>query len=215
MAKELKNEIKYGVTLNEEQKLAKAGAFNKDVTILLGNIGSGKTLCGVQIALDMLFKKQVSKIYLTRPISFDATGFLTGNAKEKMYFHTFPLVQNLEACYRKDAIEKLFTEGKIEVVPIDYLKGYTIADAAMVIDEFEDISFREFEMILSRLGKDSKMIFTGSEEQIDVKKSCIPQVKLLKDCPVVNFHTFKAFHRNEAIIQILDHIKNKEQSVEV
>lgn len=211
MAKELKNEIKYGFTLNEEQKIAKGGVFTKDVSIFLGSYGSGKTAAACQAALDLLFKKHVSKIYLTRPIDFNATGYLSGSLSEKMYFHTFPLKQNLYACYNKEKIDKLFTEGLIEIVPIDYLKGYTIADAVMVIDEFEDISYRDFLLILSRLGKDSKMIFTGSEEQIDIKDSCIPKVKLLQDCEHVNYHTFKSYHRNGIVPEIIKWIEDKEK----
>ena len=208
MAKELKNEIKYGIQLKDEQKAVKAGAFEKDVTIVLGSYGSGKTACATVIALDLLFKKHVNKIFITRPIDFKSTGFLPGNIKEKLYFHTFPMMQNFYTAYKKELIDKLVEEGKIEIVPIDYLKGYTIADAIMLIDEFEDITFSEFELILSRLGKGSKMIFTGSVEQTGIKNSCIKDVMMLKDCPQVNFHTLKEMHRNESIIPILEFIKN-------
>src|SRR5690606_27202686 len=206
MAKQLKNEIKYNIQLTEEQKAVKAGVFDKDVTIILGDFGSGKTQTATLTALDLLFKKHISKIYITRPIDFRPTGYLTGTAKEKLYFHTYPMMQNFYSAYKKDLVDKLVEEGKIEVVPIDYLKGYTIDNAVMLIDEFEDISFADFRLILSRLGKDSKMIFTGSKEQIGVKNSCIPDILLLEDCPDVNFHVLSGRHRNDAIFKIFDYI---------
>ena len=207
MKKQLKGEIKYGVTLDEEQKIAKAGAFDKDVTFLLGKFGSGKSLLATAIAIDMLFKKQVSKIYITRPIDFSATGFIPGDLSAKMRYHIYPLVQNFVALCGKEKVDKLLAEDAIEIIPIDYIKGYTICNAVLIIDEFEDISYKEFEKILTRLGKDSKLIFTGSEEQTEAKDSCIKKIKLLVNCPLVNYHVLKAQHRNEAIQGILDYIE--------
>lgn len=205
-----KNEIKYLITPNEEQKLAKKGAYEKDVTILLGEFGTAKTQTAVLIGLDLLFKKHIDKLYLTRPIDFKPTGYLTGTASEKLYFHILPLKICLYSAYGREAIDKLFAEGKIEIVPIDYMKGMTFVNACTIVDEFEDIPFEDFKMILTRLGKGSKLIFCGSEEQIDVKDSCIPKVKLLKDCPIVNYHTLTIQHRNDDIMQILNYIKQKE-----
>jgi len=210
--KELKNEIKYQVQLTDEQKAVKSGAYQKDVTIVLGHFGSGKTLVAAQIALDMLFKKQISKIYITRPINFDATGFLTGSADEKLQFHTFPIKQNFYACYSKVKIDELFKDGTIQIVPINYMKGYTFADSCTIVDEFEDINYKDFELILTRLGKGSKLIFTGSEEQIDIKDSCVAKIKCLKDAEMVNYHTLMSQHRNESIMKIIDYIKDNHKN---
>ncbi len=205
--KELKNEIKYQIQLTDEQKAVKSGAYQKDVSIVLGHFGSGKTLVAAQIALDMLFKKSVSKIYITRPIDFAATGYLTGSADEKLAFHTFPIKQNFYACYSKVKIDELFKDGTIQIVPINYMKGYTFADSCTIVDEFEDIDYKDFELILTRLGKGSKLIFTGSEEQIDVRDSCINKIKCLKEFDAVNYHVLTSQHRNESIMKILNYIK--------
>lgn len=205
--KELKNEIKYQIQLTDEQKAVKSGAYQKDVSIVLGHFGSGKTLVAAQIALDMLFKKSVSKIYITRPIDFAATGYLTGSADEKLAFHTFPIKQNFYACYSKVKIDELFKDGTIQIVPINYLKGYTFADSCTIVDEFEDVNYKDFELILTRLGKGSKLIFTGSEEQIDIRDSCINKIKCLKDFDSVNYHVLTSQHRNESIMKILNYIK--------
>lgn len=202
-----KGDIKFQIQLTEEQKLVKKGVYEKDVSIVLGKFGSGKTAVAAQIALDLLFKKQISKIYITRPIDFTATGFLTGSADEKMQFHIFPIKQNFYASYRKDKIDELFKDGTIQIVPIDYMKGYTFSDACTIVDEFEDINYKDFELVLTRLGKGSKIIFTGSEEQTDIKDSCIKKIKCLEKLDLVNYHVLTSQHRNENITKILDYIK--------
>jgi len=202
-----KSEIKYNIQLTEEQKLVKEGVYEKDVTIILGEFGSGKTACAVLCALDLLFKKHIDTIYITRPIDFDATGYLKGSIDEKLMFHVFPIKQNMYSAYNKAKIDELFKEGAIQVVPIDYMKGMTFANSCTLVDEFEDIDYQDFKLILTRLGKGSKLIFTGSEQQIDIKSSCIPKIKCLEKLDVVNFHTLKSQHRNDDITKILDFVE--------
>ena len=203
----IKGPIKYKVNLDEDQKLAKAGNYDNDITIILGNFGSGKTLVAAYIALDMLYRKQIEKIYITRPIDFNATGYLKGSSDEKLAFHIFPIKQNFYACSDKIKIDDLFRDGTIQIVPIDYMKGMTFCNSCTIVDEFEDISYDDFELILTRLGVGSKLIFTGSEQQISIKNSCIHRIKCLKTCEQVNFHTLVGQHRNENILKILEHIK--------
>ena len=181
--------------------------YKKDVTIILGNFASGKTACGVLCALDLLFKKQIDTIYITRPIDFGATGYLKGSADEKLSFHIFPIKQNMYMAYNKSKIDDLFKDGSIQIIPIDYMKGMTFTNSFTIVDEFEDIDYQDFKLILTRLGKGSKLIFTGSEEQIDVKSSCIPRIKCLEKMDLVNYHTLKSQHRNDDIAKILDYIE--------
>ncbi len=201
-----KSEIKYNIQLTDEQKAVKEGVYEKDVTIILGEFGSGKTACGVLCALDLLFKKHIDTIYITRPIDFNATGYLKGSAEEKMSFHVFPIKQNMYASYNKQKIDDLFKEGAIQIVPIDYMKGMTFTNSCTIVDEFEDINFEDFRLILTRLGKGSKLIFTGSEEQIDIKDSCIKKIKCLEKLDIVNYHVLKSQHRNDDIMKILNFI---------
>lgn len=203
-----KGDIKFQIQLTEEQKAVKKGVYEKDVSIILGKFGSGKTACAAQIALDLLFKKQISKIYITRPIDFTATGYLSGSSDEKLAFHIFPIKQNFYASYNKVKIDELFRDGTIQIVPIDYMKGYTFADSCTIVDEFEDINYKDFELILTRLGKGSKLIFTGSEEQTDIRESCISKVKCLQNFDLVNYHVLTSQHRNEDIMKIIDYIKD-------
>lgn len=202
-----KGEIKYNITLTDEQKLVKAGVYEKDVTFILGEYGSGKTACAALIALDLFFKGHVKKIYITRPIDFGATGYLKGTIAEKLALHVFPIKQNFYAAYDKVKIDQLFTDGKIEIVPIDYMKGMTFCDSCTIVDEFEDINYEDFKLILTRLGKDSKLIFSGSEEQINIKNSCIHRIKCLKNMGDINYHVLVDQHRNENISKILNYIE--------
>lgn len=209
-----KTPIKYSLSLTEEQKLVKASVYERDVNFIMGDFGTGKTLAACLIALDFLFKKDnnIDKIIITRPIDFNATGYLKGSMDEKMALHIMPVKQNFYCAYGKEKIDKLFSDGTIQILPIDYMKGMTFLNAITIVDEFEDITYDEFKLILTRLGKGSKLIFTGSEEQIDKKlkdTSCIHTIKHLKDSNLVGFHTLTINHRNQSIAKILDYIKQK------
>lgn len=211
VSKVQKTPIKYGFALTEEQKLVKEGVFEKDVTFILGNYGTGKTACATQIALDLVFRKDtaIDKIFITRPINFEATGFLKGDISEKMAIHMMPVKQNLYALYNKEKIDNMFKDGIIQILPIDYMKGITVTNGVMIVDEFEDITYEDFKTIITRLGKGSKLIFSGSEEQIGIKNSCLSKIKKLKDCELVNYHVLTTNHRNTIIQKVLDYIENQ------
>jgi phosphate starvation-inducible protein PhoH len=202
-----KSDIKFKIVLTEEQKAVKTGIYEKDISIILGNFGSGKTQVACNAALDMLFKKQITKIFITRPVNFESTGFLKGDINEKMSFHVFPIKQNMYDAYGKEKIDELFKEGDIQIIPIDYMKGITVTNGFMIVDEFQDIKYDDFELIVTRLGVDSKLVFTGSEQQIGIAHSCMNKIKCLEKCPTVNFATLQSFHRNPDIITVLNFIK--------
>jgi len=206
-----KSPIKFNLQLNEEQKIVKQLIYEKDVNIILGSWGTGKTASACQIALDLLFKKHngIDKIYISRPIDFTATGYLKGTISEKLSLHVMPIVQNMYACYNREKIDKLFSDNVIQIIPIDYMKGMNQATSVTIIDEFEDINYHDFKLILTRLCKGSKLIFTGSEEQIDVKDSCLSKVRLLKDSGLVGYSTLTINHRNEDIDKIINYIESK------
>lgn len=210
VSKVQKTEIKYGIQFTEEQKKVKEGVYKKAVTFINGKFGTGKTLCACQIALDLIFKKDnpLDKIYISRPLDFNATGFLKGSADEKTMFHIFPLKQNLYASYGKDRVDKMFTDGTIQMFPIDYMKGLTIANAVLIIDEYEDINYEDFKLIITRLGRGSKLIFTGDEAQSSLKNNCIIRIKSLFDTNLVNAHTLTINHREPEVEGILNFLEN-------
>lgn len=165
-----KGPIKFKITLNEEQKEAKAKILDNTLTLLAGKAGSGKTMLACQIALDRLFMKEIDKIIITRPtVSKEDIGFLPGDLREKMDPWVQPIYQNMFALYDKVKIEKLIEEGKIEIVPVSFMRGRTFLDSVIIVDEAQNVTHEQMQMIVTRLGLRSKMIICGDDHQVDLK----------------------------------------------
>jgi len=166
-----KNPIKFKIQLNEEQKEAKAKILNNTVTLLAGSAGSGKTLLACQIALEKLFTKECDKIIITRPtVSKEEIGFLPGDLREKMDPWVQPIYQNMYALYDKVKIEKLISDGAIEIVPVSFMRGRTFLDSIVIVDEAQNVTHEQMQMIVTRLGLRSKMIICGDDHQVDLKQ---------------------------------------------
>jgi phosphate starvation-inducible PhoH-like protein len=165
-----KNPIKFKIQLNEEQKQAKEKILNNTVTLLAGSAGSGKTLLACQIALEKLFMKEVEKVIITRPtVSKEEIGFLPGDLREKMDPWVQPIYQNMFLLYDKVAIEKHINEGNIEIVPVSFMRGRTFVNSIVIVDEAQNVTHEQMEMIVTRIGIDSKMIVCGDDNQVDLK----------------------------------------------
>jgi phosphate starvation-inducible PhoH-like protein len=203
-----KNDIKYSITLSEEQKLAKAKIIETPFNFLLGQAGSGKTLLAVQIALDMFFKRQVNKIIITRPtVSNEDNGFLPGSLAEKMDPWLVPIRSNMRKVYNKpEILDKMEKEENIELVSLSHFRGRTFDNSICIVDEFQNLTKQQLQMVLSRLGKDSIMILTGDKHQVDLKfknDSAIHEVPKIKESRFVNEIILKDNHRHESLTEIL------------
>ena len=166
-----KNPIKFKITLNEEQKEAKAKILSNTLTLLAGKAGSGKTLLACQIALEKLFMKEAEKVIITRPtVSKEDIGFLPGDLREKMDPWVQPIYQNMFALYDKVKIEKLIEDGQIEIVPVSFMRGRTFLDSIIIVDEAQNVTHEQMEMIVTRIGLRSKMIICGDDHQVDLKQ---------------------------------------------
>jgi phosphate starvation-inducible PhoH-like protein len=166
----VKNPIKFKLQLNEEQKLAKEEILNNTLTILAGSAGSGKTLLACQIALDGLFRRQYEKVIITRPtVSKEDIGFLPGDLREKMDPWVQPIYQNMFLLYDKEKIEKCIEDGQIEIVPVSFMRGRTFVDSIVIVDEAQNVTHEQMEMITTRIGLRSKMVICGDDHQVDLK----------------------------------------------
>ena len=175
-----KNPIKFKIQLNDEQKEAKAKILNNTVTLLAGSAGSGKTLLACQIALEKLFTKECDKIIITRPtVSKEEIGFLPGDLREKMDPWVQPIYQNMYTLYDKTKIEKLISDGAIEIVPVSFMRGRTFLDSVVIVDEAQNVTHEQMEMIVTRLGLRSKMIVCGDGHQTDLKRKADSGFKFL------------------------------------
>jgi phosphate starvation-inducible PhoH-like protein len=165
-----KSPIKFNVQLNDEQKQAKALILESPITVLKGMAGSGKTLVATQVALDMLFTRQVEKIIITRPtVSKEDIGFLPGDIREKMDPWLAPIYHNLYMLYKKEKVDKALEDGEIEIVPFAFMRGRTFVNAFVIVDEAQNVTHNQMETVIGRLGKGSKMVICGDLAQIDLK----------------------------------------------
>jgi len=212
-----KGPIKFQIVLNEEQKIAKDKILNNAITILSGKAGSGKTLLACQTALDMLFKKTVSKIIITRPtVSKEEIGFLPGDLREKMEPWMQPIYSNFYQLYNKEKIDEILESGQVEIVPLAFMRGRTFLDAFIIVDEAQNCTNDQMEMITSRLGIRSKMVICGDSAQVDLKYKgesgfnfLLRVAKKVKD---MDSHTLLTNHRHPVVDALLEHyeeFKNK------
>jgi phosphate starvation-inducible PhoH-like protein len=203
-----KNPITFKIQLNEEQKSAKQLILESPVTLLKGMAGSGKTLVACQVALDMVFKKDVERIIITRPtVAKEEIGFLPGDLKEKMDPWLAPIYANLYMLYDKEKVDKLIKDNIIEIVPFAFMRGRTFPNSFVIVDECQNITHGQTEMILGRLGKGGKMVFCGDITQTDLKTRKDSGIgfftRLEENIKGVSIFTLKTNHRHEIVEPIL------------
>ena len=204
-----KGSIRFSLSLSPEQKKAKTEILKHPYNFVVGNAGSGKTLLAVQIALDLLFKRQVNKIIITRPtVSTEDNGFLPGSEHEKMEPWLVPIRSNMRKVYNKPLIlQKLEKEEKIELVSLAHFRGRTFDDSVVIVDEYQNLTKSQLAMCIGRLGKESKMIFCGDSYQIDLRDkqhSAFHDMSKLVPSKHVFKTTLKDSHRHQAINELLE-----------
>jgi len=204
-----KRPIKFNVQLNEEQKQAKALILENPITMLKGMAGSGKTLVATQVALDMLFTKQVDKVIITRPtVAKEEIGFLPGDIREKMDPWLAPIYHNLFMLYNEEKVRKELDNGNIEIVPFAFMRGRTFVNSFVIVDEAQNVTHNQMETVIGRLGKGSKMVICGDLAQIDLKNKRDTGFSFLARLEehVQGFKTasLEQNHRHDIVAPILD-----------
>ena len=206
-----KNPVKFDIQLSNDQKEAKDKILMHPVNFVLGKPGSGKTLLATQIALDKFFRREINKIVITRPmVATEEMGFLPGTFEEKLEPWIVPIKDNISKAYAKQsAVERLYSDKSVELVSLAHFRGRTFDDAICIIDEFQNLTREQLSMCISRLGKNTIMIFTGDENQIDLKnkeQSAIKLVPVVDQSKYVNCVRLSTNHRHEALDDIFKYL---------
>lgn len=209
--RQLKNPIKYKITLDEDQKKVKEAIYNSEVVIITGLAGSGKSLVTAQTILDLIFKKEADKIFVTRAAIEvgKSLGFLPGLLSEKFDPYIEAFRDNLYKCYDKGKVDKHLQNGQIEGLPVQYIRGKTIdGGQVLVVEEAQNLSTHEILALLTRLGKGGKIIINGDNNQKDSKEEYTGlqyAIELSKAIPEIKWFKLKANHRSELIGKIMEY----------
>ncbi|MDW4527413.1 PhoH family protein [Rossellomorea marisflavi] len=165
----------------------------KDLVFGIGPAGTGKTYLAVVMAVHAMKNGQVKKIILTRPAveAGESLGFLPGDLKEKVDPYLRPLYDALHDVLGAEHTARLIERGTIEIAPLAYMRGRTLDDAFVILDEAQNTTKAQMKMFLTRLGFDSKMVITGDRSQVDLPRGSesglISSEKILKDVRGVEF----------------------------
>ena len=153
------------------------------ITFGIGPAGSGKTYLAMAKAIQSLQAKQVNRIILTRPAveAGERLGFLPGTLHEKIDPYLRPLFDALHDMIDQDAIPRLMNSGVIEVAPLAYMRGRTLNDAFIILDEAQNTTGEQMKMFLTRLGFGSKMVVTGDVTQVDLPNNSQSGLKIVQD----------------------------------
>jgi phosphate starvation-inducible protein PhoH and related proteins len=141
-----------------------------DIVIGIGPAGTGKTYLAVAAAVDALARKRVRRIILARPAveAGESLGFLPGDLQEKVDPYLRPLYDALEDMMPRDRVQKAIESRTIEIAPLAYMRGRTLADAFVILDEAQNATGMQMKMFLTRLGVNSRAVITGDKTQIDL-----------------------------------------------
>lgn len=144
-----------------------------DIVIGIGPAGTGKTYLAVAAAVDALYRKRVKRIILARPAveAGENLGFLPGDLQEKVDPYLRPLYDSLEDMMPADRVARALEDRTIEIAPLAYMRGRTLSDAFVILDESQNATEAQMKMFLTRLGLNSRVVITGDKTQIDLPRT--------------------------------------------
>lgn len=193
---------------------------HNDVVFGIGPAGTGKTYLAVVFAVQALKNNEVQKIILTRPAveAGESLGFLPGDLKEKVDPYLRPLYDALYDMLGQEKTERYIEKGIIEIAPLAYMRGRTLEDAYVILDEAQNTTDAQMKMFLTRLGFHSKMIITGDITQIDLPRGVVSGLKkalhILKDVKGIRFVYLTALDvvRHPVVQRIIERYENDEKN---
>lgn len=209
----------YPKTLNQALYLKEL--YKNDIVFGIGPAGTGKTFLAISFAVALLKRQKVKKIVLVRPAveAGEKLGFLPGDLKEKVDPYLIPLYDALNDCFGKDVVEKMVEKGVIEIAPLAYMRGRTLDNSVIILDEAQNTTTMQMKMFLTRLGFNSKMIITGDVTQIDLpqksQSGLVEAIKILDNLNGVSIVRFNSFDvmRHPLVFKIINRY-NKGQNNE-
>lgn len=205
----------YPKTLN--QKIYIKALEDNDIVFAVGPAGTGKTFLAVMFALKYLKTFKARKIVLVRPIveAGEKLGFLPGDLKEKIDPYLIPIYDSLYEGIGKEQVTKLIEKGTIEVAPLAYMRGRTLDNAIIILDEAQNATMTQMKMFLTRLGFGSKMIVTGDLSQIDLPNKnhsgMTEAIDILQDINGIKMVKFQRedVMRHPLVFKIIERYDNK------
>ena len=190
---------------------------NSTITFGIGPAGTGKTFLAVASAVKMYNDEKIKKIVLTRPAveAGERLGYLPGDLSQKIDPYLVPLFDSLEYFFGNETLQYLIDKRNIEIVPLAYMRGRTLNNACIILDEAQNATVSQIKMFLTRLGEDSKMIITGDETQIDLHnrdfsglKKTRKSLSNIEEISVVEFKNSDIV-RNKIVSKILEVFPDK------
>ena len=190
---------------------------NSTITFGIGPAGTGKTFLAVASAVKMYTDEKIKKIVLTRPAveAGERLGYLPGDLSQKIDPYLVPLFDSLEYFFGNETLQYLIEKRNIEIVPLAYMRGRTLNNACIILDEAQNATVSQIKMFLTRLGEDSKMIITGDETQIDLSnrdfsglKKTRKSLSNIEEISVVEFKNSDIV-RNKIVSKILEVFPDK------
>lgn len=203
---------------NMGQKRYVEAIQKNDVVFGIGPAGTGKTFLAVVCAIAAFKKGEVSRIVLTRPAveAGESLGFLPGDLKEKVDPYLRPIYDSLYAILGTNTTDRLMERGTIEVAPLAYMRGRTLDDAFVILDEAQNTTDAQMKMFLTRLGFNSRMIVNGDMTQVDLpgrqRSGLIDAQHILKDIDQIKFINFTSNDvvRHPVVAKIINAYEKKD-----
>lgn len=194
-----------------QQKLADSFRHN-DLTFALGPAGTGKTYVAIALAVKALKNREVKKIILSRPAveAGEKLGFLPGDMKDKIDPYLQPLYDALEDMIPAVKLKEYMETKVIQIAPLAFMRGRTLNDAVIVLDEAQNTTTHQIKMFLTRLGVNAKMIITGDVTQIDLPRTAtsglVQALRILRDIPGIGKVEFgkKDIVRHQLVQRIVE-----------